>query len=47
MGGAPLAGPAALSDVFAGNVGRYFSFELGYDQAMLMFHTVQRMLATG
>ena len=32
--GTPLGAPSALSDVFASNVGRYFSFELGYDQAM-------------
>ncbi|MEV4760460.1 FAD-dependent oxidoreductase [Micromonospora sp. NPDC049559] len=41
--GVPLAGPPSLSDVFASNVGRYFSFELGYDQAMLMFQPVGGM----
>ncbi|MDR6317232.1 flavin monoamine oxidase family protein [Actinoplanes couchii] len=41
--GTPLPGPPALSDVFAGNVGRYFSFELGYDQAMMMFQPVGGM----
>ncbi|MER5910289.1 NAD(P)/FAD-dependent oxidoreductase [Streptomyces sp. NPDC001982] len=33
----------SLSDVFASNVGRYFSFEFGYDQAMLMFQPVGGM----
>ncbi|MFC3502770.1 flavin monoamine oxidase family protein [Micromonospora krabiensis] len=41
--GEPLGAPPALSDVFASNVGRYFSFELGYDQAMLMFQPVGGM----
>lgn len=41
--GTPLAGPPALADVFASNVGRYFSFEFGYDQAMLMFQPVGGM----
>ena len=41
--GTPLPGPPALSDVFASNVGRYFSFEFGYDQAMLMFQPVGGM----
>jgi monoamine oxidase len=41
--GTPLGAPPALSDVFASNVGRYFSFELGYDQAMLMFQPVGGM----
>jgi monoamine oxidase len=41
--GTPLASPAALADVFASNVGRYFSFEFGYDQAMLMFQPVGGM----
>ncbi|MET0422719.1 MAG: flavin monoamine oxidase family protein [Actinoplanes sp.] len=41
--GEPLPGPPALADVFAGNVGRYFSFEFGYDQAMLMFQPVGGM----
>ncbi|MFI5894875.1 flavin monoamine oxidase family protein [Actinoplanes sp. NPDC051513] len=41
--GAPLDGPPSLADVFASNVGRYFSFEFGYDQAMLMFQPVGGM----
>ncbi|MFY1632419.1 flavin monoamine oxidase family protein [Solwaraspora sp. WMMB335] len=41
--GVPLGAPAPLSEVFASNVGRYFSFELGYDQAMLMFQPVGGM----
>jgi monoamine oxidase len=41
--GTPLAGPPQLADVFASNVGRYFSFEFGYDQAMLMFQPVGGM----
>ncbi|MBB2943525.1 monoamine oxidase [Actinoplanes lutulentus] len=41
--GTPLPGPAALSDVFASNVGRYFTFEFGYDQAMMMFQPVGGM----
>ncbi|MDG4831501.1 FAD-dependent oxidoreductase [Solwaraspora sp. WMMD1047] len=41
--GTPLGAPPPLADVFASNVGRYFSFELGYDQAMLMFQPVGGM----
>ncbi|MFK3980753.1 flavin monoamine oxidase family protein [Micromonospora sp. NPDC050397] len=41
--GTLLGSPPALADVFASNVGRYFSFELGYDQAMLMFQPVDGM----
>ncbi|MDG4766400.1 flavin monoamine oxidase family protein [Solwaraspora sp. WMMD406] len=41
--GVPLGAPPPLSEVFASNVGRYFSFELGYDQAMLMFQPVGGM----
>ena len=41
--GVPLAGPPPLPEVFAGAVGRYLSFELGYDQAMLMFQPVGGM----
>jgi monoamine oxidase len=41
--GTPLGAPPALAEVFASNVGRYFSFELGYDQAMLMFQPVGGM----
>ncbi|MFD0044640.1 flavin monoamine oxidase family protein [Pseudarthrobacter scleromae] len=40
--GTPLA-PAALSDVFASGVGNYFSFEFGWDQAMMMFQPVGGM----
>src|SRR6185436_3686990 len=32
-----------LADVFASNVGQSFSFEHGYDQAMLMFQPVGGM----
>jgi monoamine oxidase len=41
--GTGLGSPPPLSDVFASNVGRYFSFEFGYDQAMLMFQPVDGM----
>ncbi len=41
--GTILGPPPALADVFASNVGRYFSFEFGYDQAMLMFQPVGGM----
>ncbi|WP_432824641.1 flavin monoamine oxidase family protein [Dactylosporangium sp. CA-092794] len=41
--GVVLGPPPSLSDVFASNVGRYFSFEFGYDQAMLMFQPVGGM----
>ena len=41
--GTPLGPPPPLSDVFASNVGRYFAFEFGYDQAMLMFQPVGGM----
>jgi monoamine oxidase len=41
--GTPLPGPAALSDVFASQVGRYFGFEFEFDQAMLMFQPVGGM----
>ncbi|GGK73592.1 flavin monoamine oxidase [Mangrovihabitans endophyticus] len=41
--GTPLPGPPTLSEVFASNVGRYFSFEFGYDQAMMMFQPVGGM----
>jgi monoamine oxidase len=41
--GTVLGPPPALSDVFASNVGRYFSFEFSYDQAMLMFQPVGGM----
>jgi monoamine oxidase len=40
---APSAVAPSLADVFASNVGRYFSFEFGYDQAMLMFQPVGGM----
>lgn len=35
--------PYALSDVFASGVGNYFSFEFGFDQAMMMFQPVGGM----
>ncbi|MCI3246369.1 flavin monoamine oxidase family protein [Streptomyces spinosisporus] len=41
--GEELGNVPSLSDVFASNVGRYFSFEFGYDQAMLMFQPVGGM----
>jgi monoamine oxidase len=41
--GTILGPPPPLSQVFASNVGRYFSFEFGYDQAMLMFQPVGGM----
>jgi monoamine oxidase len=41
--GTPLGPPPSLAEVFASNVGRYFSFEFGYDQAMLMFQPVGGM----
>ncbi|MEV6742035.1 flavin monoamine oxidase family protein [Streptomyces sp. NPDC051104] len=43
MPGEELGDVPSLSDVFASNVGRYFSFEFGYDQAMLMFQPVGGM----
>ncbi|GAB3975159.1 flavin monoamine oxidase family protein [Plantactinospora veratri] len=42
-GGVPLGAPPPLADVFASSVGRYFSFEVEYDQAMLMFQPVGGM----
>ncbi|KUN58268.1 amino acid oxidase [Streptomyces canus] len=41
--GEELGAVPSLSDVFASNVGRTFSFEFGYDQAMLMFQPVSGM----
>ncbi|MGX1480608.1 UNVERIFIED_CONTAM: monoamine oxidase [Streptomyces canus] len=41
--GEELGAVPSLSDVFASNVGRTFSFEFGYDQAMLMFQPVGGM----
>ncbi|WP_431883501.1 flavin monoamine oxidase family protein [Micromonospora gifhornensis] len=41
--GTPKLTPYPLSDVLASGVGRYFSFEFGYDQAMLMFQPVGGM----
>jgi monoamine oxidase len=41
--GEELGDVPSLSEVFASNVGRYFSFEFGYDQAMLMFQPVGGM----
>ena len=41
--GTLLGDPAALSSVFASQVGEYFSFEFEFDQAMLMFQPVGGM----
>ncbi|MEV6106596.1 flavin monoamine oxidase family protein [Streptomyces sp. NPDC051940] len=41
--GTELGPPPALSDVIASGVGQRFSFEFGYDQAMLMFQPVGGM----
>ncbi|MFJ2742154.1 flavin monoamine oxidase family protein [Streptomyces sp. NPDC087440] len=41
--GVRLGGVPSASEVFASGVGRYFSFEFGYDQAMLMFQPVGGM----
>ncbi|MEJ3750005.1 flavin monoamine oxidase family protein [Actinomycetes bacterium KLBMP 9797] len=41
--GTPKAPPYPLSDVLASGIGRYFSFEFGWDQAMLMFQPVGGM----
>ncbi|WP_299536764.1 FAD-dependent oxidoreductase [uncultured Streptomyces sp.] len=41
--GEVLGGVPSASEVFASNVGRYFSFEFEYDQAMLMFQPVGGM----
>jgi len=41
--GTVLGPPPSLSDVLASNVGRHFSFEFGYEQAMLMFQPVGGM----
>ncbi|WP_425589317.1 flavin monoamine oxidase family protein [Streptomyces siamensis] len=41
--GVPLDGIPTASEVFASGVGRYFSFEFGFDQAMLMFQPVGGM----
>ncbi|MFC7306501.1 flavin monoamine oxidase family protein [Streptomyces monticola] len=41
--GVPLGAVPTASEVFASGVGRYFSFEFGYDQAMLMFQPVGGM----
>ena len=40
--GTPLA-PAAMSDVLASRLGNYFSFELSWDQAMLMYQPIGGM----
>ena len=39
----PLGDVPTASEVFASGVGRYFSFEFGFDQAMLMFQPVGGM----
>jgi monoamine oxidase len=41
--GVVLGPPPSLSDVLASQVGRYFSFEFGYDQAMTMLQPVGGM----
>ncbi|KIF73989.1 amino acid oxidase [Streptomyces sp. 150FB] len=41
--GTELGPVPSASEVFASGVGRYFSFEFGYDQAMLMFQPVGGM----
>jgi monoamine oxidase len=41
--GIPLPGPPSMTDVFGSGVGRYLSFDLGYDQAMPMFQPVGGM----
>jgi len=41
--GTPLPGPPSLSEVFASGVGRWLSFEFGYDQAMVMVQPVGGM----
>ncbi|HEY0450482.1 flavin monoamine oxidase family protein [Actinophytocola sp.] len=41
--GVVLGPPPALTDVLASQVGRYFSFEFGYDQAMTMMQPVGGM----
>jgi monoamine oxidase len=41
--GGKTATPYGLSDVFASGVGNYFSFEFGWDQAMMMFQPVGGM----
>lgn len=41
--GTEIGGLPSASEVFASGVGRYFSFEFGYDQAMLMFEPVGGM----
>ena len=41
--GTVVGPPPSLTDVFASQVGRYFSFEFGYDQAMMMLQPVGGM----
>lgn len=41
--GGRTASPYGLSDVLASGVGNYFSFEFGWDQAMMMFQPVGGM----
>jgi len=43
MEGGTTAAPYGLSDVLASGVGNYFSFEFGWDQAMMMFQPVGGM----
>ncbi len=44
--GTPLPGPPPVSSVLASKVGSYFSFELNWEQAMLMFQPVGGMDTT-
>lgn len=41
--GTPLGPPPSLAEVFASQVGRTFSFEFGFDQAMMMYQPVGGM----
>lgn len=41
--GTPLAPPYALGELLQSSIGQYFSFEFGYDQAMLMFQPIGGM----
>lgn len=41
--GAEYPGPPGLSEVFASQLGEYFSFEFAYDMAMMMFQPVGGM----
>ena len=41
--GTPYPGPPSLTDVFASQVGEYFSFEFEFDMSMMMFQPVGGM----